>query len=144
MDASQKQSWEVASTEYEAALEQYRHFTGLRRQDMLFVTAIQGAALTIIGGDLLHMKAAYIALSCIAFVVILLGMNSERRLTAYMGSYARRARVIESQHGMTLVSDAYASVQGCRFMFSNARVFLLFYVLLLLAWLVIWIVNVCA
>jgi len=130
MDASQKQSWEVASTEYEAALEQYRHFTGLRRQDMLFVTAIQGAALTIIGGDLLHMKAAYIALSCIAFVVILLGMNSERRLTAYMGSYARR--------------DAYASVQGCRFMFSNARVFLLFYVLLLLAWLVIWIVNVCA
>jgi len=63
-----------------------RHFTCLRRQDMLFVIAISGTALTIIGSDLLPMKPVHIALSCITFLVILLGMNSERRLTSYMGS----------------------------------------------------------
>lgn len=37
--------WELAKLEYEAALEQYRQLTSLRRQDMAFVTTVQAAIL---------------------------------------------------------------------------------------------------
>jgi len=142
MDISQKTNWEIAATEYDIALKQFRHFSTLRRQDMLFVTTVQGVTLTIIGKNLLCMKATHIVLSCIAFAVILLGINSERRLSAYMDANAQRARIIEGQHGMSLLSGAHANIQSRKCMFSNTTVFKAFYSMLLIAWFVIWILNV--
>ena len=68
-------SWEIAQAEYESAMEEYRHYTNLRRQDMTFVTTAQLAVLTIIGTRLVNLGLADFLLSLIAFFLLLLGIN---------------------------------------------------------------------
>lgn len=89
MQNKQPEPWELARLEYEAALEQYRQLTPLRRQDMAFVTTAQAAILTIVGTKLLNLDASGFLLSLIAVFVLFLGINSERRLSGYMSGYMR-------------------------------------------------------
>ena len=131
--------WDVAKTEYEQALGQYQNFTIVRRQDMAFVTTVQGAVLTIIGSKLPHLDLSSFVLSLIAFFILLLGVNSERRLAGYMDAYFKRARELESQFGMSLLSGGLHQVRGRRFLLSNSLVFPLFYLFFMLAWVVIWV-----
>lgn len=125
----------VASLEYEAALDHYRHFSSLRRQDMAFVTTVQGAALAILGPELVRLADPRSwLLSLIAVLVLLLGLNSERRASAYMTRFACRAREIESQWGMHLLSSLPQGLPKRRVLISNATVFPLFYVVSIAAW----------
>ena len=130
------------SLEYASALDLYRHYTNLRRYDMAFVTTAQGAVLTIIGKDLMTMNLPCVLLSLIAFFLLLLGLNSERRLTAYMSAYIRRAKEIESKRKMVLLSSAYSDVSQRRFLVSNTLTFPLYYGIFALSWLLIWTANI--
>ncbi len=134
-------AWELARVEYEQALAQDQNCTVLRRQDMAFVTTIQGAALTIVGTKLLRMDTAGVLLSLIAFFMLLLGLNSERRLTSYMDAYSRRARELEEQHRLSLVSCGLDETRGKRLLFSNSVMFPLYYAFLMVCWLVVWTRN---
>lgn len=127
--------------EYQSALELYRQYTEVRRRDMAFITTAQGAVLTIIGKDLLSMNLSSFLLSVIAVFLLLVGFNSERRLTSYMGAYMKRAKDIEGCRNMSLLSDAYAQVSKRRGLFSNTKTFPVYYALFALTWAVIWIVN---
>ncbi len=127
--------------EYRSALEFYRQYTNVRRHDMAFITTAQGAVLTAIGRDLLAMNLSSFLLSVVAVFLLLLGMNSERRLTAYMAVYMKRAKEIENRRNMSLLSDAYAQVSKRRFLVSNTVTFPGYYALFVLVWVVIWLIN---
>ena len=128
--------------EYESALEFYRQYTDVRRHDMAFITTAQGAVFTIIGKDLLAMNLSSFLLSGIAVFLLLLGLNSERRLTAYMGAHMKRAKEIENLRKMTLLSDAYAQVTRRKLLLSNTLTFPVYYALFALVWVVVWLVNI--
>ncbi|HEX8632747.1 MAG TPA: hypothetical protein VF703_01195 [Pyrinomonadaceae bacterium] len=133
--------WDIAKEEYSSALGMFRHFSSLRRQDMAFVTTVQAAILTIIGAKLRSLDFSGFLLSAIAFFVLLLGLNSERRLAAHMSGEMRRARQIESEHGMSLLSIAYDEVRDRKLLLRNDMVFPLYYFGFVIAWVIIWILN---
>ena len=54
-------------TEYQQAHEWWRHLVLVRRQDFATFTAIQGAAVTIVGDRLLHLTSRETLLSVMAF-----------------------------------------------------------------------------
>jgi hypothetical protein len=139
MSSDQSAKLEMVKVEYEQALSQYQSCTVLRRQDMAFVTTAQGAVLAIIGPRLPNLDLSGIVLSLIAFFLLLLGINSERRLSNYMAAYFKRAREIEQQFGLTLVSLGFEEVQKRRSIFSNSIVFPLYYTSLMIAWIIIWV-----
>jgi|GEM_PF-6858752 len=143
MAKTKTQSWELAKVEYENALELYRHYTGLRRQDMAFVTTVQAAALTIIGKNLLSLDASSLLLSIIAFFVLLLGLNNERRITAYMTGYIKRANQIEADHDMSLLMEGRKEVSNRKLLISNTIIFPLYYFIFASAWVVVWVINLC-
>ena len=144
MPPDQPTPWEIAKTEYEQALAQYQNCTALRRQDMVFVATVQGAVLTVIGAQLSDLRLAGFLLSLIAFCLLLVGLNSERRLSSYMSAYARRAREIEEQFGLSLVSLGAGETRRRRFLVSNSVAFPVFYSALMVAWVVIWVRNLMA
>ena len=133
--------WDIAKEEYSSALGLFRHFSSLRRQDMAFVTTVQAAILTIIGDKLLSLDFSNFLLSAIAFFVLLLGLNSERRLAAHMSGEMDRARQIESEHGMSLLSVAYGEVRNRKLLMQNDIVFPLYYFIFIIAWIIIWMLN---
>ncbi|HEV2706254.1 MAG TPA: hypothetical protein VGV59_10045 [Pyrinomonadaceae bacterium] len=141
MTPSATKNWDVAKEEYSNALGLFRHFSGLRRQDMAFVTTVQAAILTIIGSKLLSLDFSSFLLSSIAFFVLLLGLNSERRLAAHMFGEMLRARQIEAEHGMALLSVAYSEVENRKLLMKNNLVFPLYYFIFIVAWVIIWILN---
>ena len=141
MAINKTQSWEFAKVEYENALEHYRHYTGLRRQDMAFVTTVQAAVLTIIGGNLRSLDLANLLLSFIAFFVLLLGINNERRLTAYMAGYMKRATQIETHYKMSLLVEGRQEVLNRKLLFSNVVIFPIYYFIFAIAWIVVWVLN---
>ena len=142
MPSKQPESWELARLEYEAALEQYRQLTSLRRQDMTFVTTTQAAILTIVGTKLLNLDASGFLLSLIAVFVLCLGINSERRLSGYMSGYMRRAKEIESEYGMQLLSLGIQEVKNKKLLVSNSVIFPVYYAFFFMAWLIVWILNI--
>jgi hypothetical protein len=141
MAKTKTQSWDLAKVEYENALDLYRHYTSLRRQDMAFVTTVQAAALTIIGKNLLSLDASNLLLSVIAFFVLVLGFNNERRITAYMTGYIKRANQIETDHNMSLLVEGRKEVSKRKLLFSNTIIFPLYYFIFAAAWVVVWVIN---
>jgi hypothetical protein len=141
MTTENPKPWEHAKAEYEAGLHQFRLMSTLRRQDMAFVTTVQAAVLTIIGSKLLGLGFSGFLLSVIAFFVLLLGLNSERRLAAYMAGYLARVRKIEGEYGMKMFSHAWQETLKRRFLISNARIFPIYYGIFIFAWLIIWVWN---
>jgi uncharacterized membrane protein len=144
MASNQPSNVEMAKVEYEQALSQYQNCTVLRRHDMAFVTTAQGAVLAIIGPRLPTLDSSGIVLSLIAFFLLLLGINSERRLSNYMEAYFKRAREIEQQFGLALVSLGFEKVQKRKLLLSNSIVFPLYYTCLMVAWIIIWVRNFTA
>lgn len=136
------QQWESAKLEYEKAFSQYLHYTSLRRQDMAFVTTVQIAIFTIIGSNLLQLDIMRLILSFIAFFVLLLGVNNERRLTAYMAGYMIRARQIESEYGLSLISTSTQEVNKRKLLISNTIVFPLYYCIFCISWIIVWVLNI--
>lgn len=132
---------EVPLKEYEIAIEQFRHFSLLRRQDLMFVVIVQGAVLTIMSSRFTEMAPVDVSLSVVAFLVTLLGLNSDRRLTEYMVGNAKRAKELEQQLGMKVFSGAHSEVANKRFLYSNKHVFFCFYTLLAVSWIIVWAVN---
>jgi len=141
MTPDDTKKWDISKEEYSRALELFRHFSGLRRQDMAFVTTVQAAILTIIGSKLLSLDFSSFLLSAIAFFVLLLGLNSERRLAAHMSGEMRRARQIEAEYDMSLLSVAYDEVRSRKLLLRNDVVFPLYYFIFIIAWVIIWMLN---
>lgn len=141
MRESVPEPWELARLEYETAVEQYRHMSSLRRQDIAFVTTVQGAVFSVVGSKLLALDSAALCLSLIAVVVLLVGINSEWRLAAYMKAYMKRIREIEAEYGMSLLSLAGIELSKQRRLLSNSVVFPFYYIVFLLVWVSILILN---
>jgi len=141
MTAGNTKNWDREKEEYSRALDLFRHFSSLRRQDMAFVTTVQAAILTVIGSKLLSLDFSSFLLSAIAFFVLLLGLNSERRLAAHMTGEMRRAKQIEKEIGMSLLTIAYDEVRSRKLLMTNDVVFPLYYFVFIVAWVVIWILN---
>jgi hypothetical protein len=136
------QKWEAAKLEYEKAIEQFIYYSSLRRQDMAFVTTVQAAILSITGNKLLNLDLVSVLLSAIAFFVLLLGINNERRLAAYMAGYIRRANQIEKEYDMSLLKIGKQEINNRRFLISNTIVFPLYYIILIITWIIVWVLNV--
>ena len=129
---------EVALVEYQTALEQSRHYASLRRQDMAFATTAQAAVFTVLGTDTLDFSVRDWLLSGIAFFIILLALNSERRNNGYFESCMVRAGAIEKSLGLRLCSDAPHFLKKRRRLLSNSLVFPLYYLLFAATWVAIW------
>lgn len=140
-DASATPRVALIIAEYQAGLELSRHWSALRRQDMLLVTTVQGAIFTIIGGELLKLKSASIALSIVAFLVALIGFNSERRLSAYIRANVDYLKTIEKSNGLGLLTTANDATLKIRGMVSNKTAFLTYYAFMAAGWVVVWLVN---
>ena len=132
---------DITKTEYQAGLDQHRLMSNLRRQDMAFVTTIQAAIFTIVGPKLLQLGISDFILSVLAFFVLLLGLNSERRLVSYMNAYMKRVAEIEASYGMSMFSGAGDKTLKKRAIISNAKVFQIYYLVFVVAWLLVWISN---
>lgn len=128
-------------TEYEISLTQFRHFASLRRQDMAFATTVQGAVLAIVKDHIVSLGPADFLLTLLAFLVLLMGLNNERRLSSYMCGYMDRARQIEDQFGMKVLHIAFDWVQRERLLVSNRKTFPLYYLIFATLWLTIWTLN---
>lgn len=135
------ENWEIAKVEYDNAVKQCQLMEGLRRQDMMFTTTVQAAILTIIGVKATHLDLVNFLLTGIAFFVLVLGLNSERRIAKYTAVYMQRAREIESEYGMSLLSLGKSEVQKRKLLFSNSLLFPLYYLIFILAWLIVWLMN---
>lgn len=132
---------DVLAREYQQGIELLRHWSGVRRQDIVFVTTAQAAILTVIGKSLPRLDLAQYALTVIAFYVIILGINTERRLAAYSDGYVNRIKLLEPTLGIALLSAGAAEVDRQRFLVSNKRMFLTYYGVLLSGWLGLWLTN---
>ena len=139
---AQENGWEQAKTEYQCANANYNHFSDIRRQDMAFATTVQAAVLTIVNSHLLDLNTPKFLLTLIAFLVLVIGINSERRVSAYMAGYMVRAKQIEDSYSMALLHEGTRAVQGTKLLLPNRRTFLLYYTAFIAAWLVIWLLNV--
>jgi hypothetical protein len=148
MDTEQPNAWDRALAEYQSAFEQYRHFVTVRRQDLLFVTTIQGAVLTIIRGSITHsdpttsLHTAEIMLSLLAFFVVLLGLNNERRLSAYMEGCIQSIQRIEKQFDLKLFTTGARLAKQRRLTVGVEAAFTTFYIFLLLGWMAIWALDI--
>lgn len=141
---SAKNSWDIIQVEYQAAMEQYRHYTVLRRQDMAFVTTVQVAVLTIIGAKAQNLDFSSFLLSLMAFFVLLLGVNSELRLATYMSGYKQRAKEIEAENRLNIVTEATKRVEQMEksmFNMTNRKIFPLYYFVFALIWIAVWLAN---
>lgn len=141
MNSNQKDFSSKNKTEYEIAINMFRQFATLRRQDMAFMTTVQAGVLTIVKDNLLVLGSAHFLLTAIAFLVLLMGCNNERRLSAYMLGYMKRARKIEEEFGISVLHDGFDTVKRTRFLISNRWTFPLYYLVFSLLWFVIWILN---
>jgi hypothetical protein len=128
--------------EYEQANEWWRKISEMRRHDLAAFTAIQGAALTVIGDHLLDMKAHQLLVSLVAFVVLLVGYNNERRLSAFLEKIVERSCAIEQQRRMTLLSNARDYMNTRPGIVKTTRTFGAFYVAAGSSWVVIWLMNI--
>lgn len=130
--------------EYEQANEWWRMLSQTRRRDMMLFTGAQGAVLTIIGADLLALGPDQYALSAVAFVIALIGLNNEHRLYRYLAEFRERGMRIEKKHGMSLLTRATREVKQQRGRVRSVRSTLAFkgyYVLIAAGWLALWIIN---
>jgi len=142
---SEVNKWDVAQFEYKVALEQYRHYTILRRQDMVFVTTVQVAILTIINAKLQLLDLPSFLLSLVAFFVLVLGLNSELRLASYMYAYKERVMEIELSNNLDIVRNTSISGKGqkkFRFNLSNRVMYPFHYCIFIAAWLAVWGSNI--
>lgn len=122
-------------------MEQLRSYSSLGRTDVAFVTTVQGAALAIIGDELLALQPSGFLLSAVAAIVALIGFNAERRLYSYMSAYMTRAREIEAANGLSLLTAARNETQRVTWLTSNTNVFRAFYCLSFIGWVLVWILN---
>jgi len=141
MASSDPAAVELAKLEFEAALTAYAQATTLRRQDMAFITTVQGAVLTIVGDKLLNLDVRGALLSAIAMFTLLMGLNTDRRLNAYMRGYMQRAKGIEAEWDMHVLSTASESVGRTRGLVRSSTASSLYYILFIIAWVVIWNLN---
>ena len=141
MTESTPSRWELARLEYETAIEQYRHMSNLRRQDIAFVTTVQGAIFSIIGNKLLALDSPSLCLSFIAVLVLFIGLNSEWRLATYMKAYMQSIKQIEAENGLSLLSTAGQALQRQKMLLSNSAVFPAYYIVFMLVWGGIWLLN---
>ncbi len=132
----------IEKTEYETAVSQFRHFASLRRQDMAFVTTFQTAMLVFIKDRLNELSLTDFFLTIIAFLVLVMGLNNERRLYAYMFGYMKRARQIEINWGMSVLHYGYESVKKLKYLKSNRDTFQIYYFIFILLWFIIWLINI--
>lgn len=131
--------------EYREANTWWRTLSNMRRRDIAFFTAAEAAILTIIGKDLLALSSAYAILSCMGFVIALIGINNERRLYSYIQGFRKRAEEIEENDDGPMFSIHYArekvkGLQGTTI--PSTIAFQIYYTLFALAWVAIWFLNV--
>jgi hypothetical protein len=128
--------------EYQQAHEWWRHLSTMRRQDLAMFAAIQGAALTIIGDRLLSLDPAGSALSIIAFLVALMGLNNERQLQAYLQGFRSRAIAIENLYGASLIKLGIEQAGRTCVLVPTHAAFGFYYAILAIGWIIIWIANI--
>jgi hypothetical protein len=132
-------TWQL---EYSAGLQQYRHYSDRRRQDMAFVTTLQIAILGLLGARLGDLDTLASVLSVFAGFVALMGMNNESRLSSHMKGYMRRVEEIEREQGMSLLDSDRRSVAEAKWVLRNTFLFRLYYAVILIMWSCVWIINV--
>jgi hypothetical protein len=129
-------------TEYDACFKMLSLYTASRRQDMTIVAAAQAAVLTVVGGQLLSMQLEHFLLSLVALFVTVMGLNADRRHSAYMYGYIKRARAIEDQNGMELLKQGYEEVKRTKCLVSNSITFPIYYAVFASLWLIVWLLNI--
>ena len=132
---------ENLKTEYEIAIKLHRQNTEIRRKDLALIITVQGALLTIIGNSILKMDFSHLLLAFVGLSLLFVGLNNERRLTAYMEGYMKRAQELEQKLDMKLLKEGWDSVQSKSFLFSNTKTFPLFYFVFIIVWIGILIFN---
>ena len=131
-----------AIAEYDACFKMLNLYTNTRRQDMTIVAAAQAIVLTIVAENLLSLELSHFLLSLIALFVTLMGFNADRRHSAYMRGYIKRARTIEDQDDMELLKEGYEEVKRTKLLISNSVTFQIYYGLFAVLWIAIWIANI--
>ena len=131
--------WEKERIEYEQAFEMFRYLSGLRRQSLAFVTVVQGAIITIIRDQLHDLDTFGIFMSILAFIVVIIGQNNERRIARYMKGFMERVRTIEKVNNMFLLGLGYRKAHSGFGILRNTLTFPIYYLLLASGWIVIWI-----
>lgn len=105
-------------------------------------TTIQGAAITIVGDQLLSLDVRGLALSIIAFLVAVIGLNNERNLNSHLIGFRQRAIELEDEHGASLVRAGMDQAKKTPGLMLTHSTFRAYYVLLVIGWVVIWILNI--
>ncbi|MBW8015060.1 MAG: hypothetical protein FVQ82_02665 [Planctomycetes bacterium] len=129
--------------EYREANEWWRAISRMHRTDMTFFTAVQAGVLGIIRENLLDMSAGHVVLSMIAFAAAIIAILNEIRLYAYLTAFRDRGKEIEEELGMSLIKDGIARAKASKPDIRRKHIYFAYYGLLLAAWLVIWVVNLC-
>lgn len=135
-------NWAIAKVEYESSLKRLLEYTGLRRQGIAFSTTFQAAILSIIGSDILDINISHMLLSIVAFFVLFMGLNNERRLYSYIQGCSDRIKEIENQFDMSFFKSCDRRASEKPMLFSNNSLFQIYYALFIIMWIAIWIINI--
>lgn len=131
---------ETLLVEYKEALNHVRALATLMRQDITFVTTVQGAVLAIIGMGFPLRNIAHISLAGLAFFVALVSINSVGRSYKYMAEYMSRIREIEGILGMHLFTRGRAVV-GRRVNLSVGAALRIYCGLVVIFWLIMGVIS---
>jgi hypothetical protein len=135
------EQWEIYKIEYQNAFNQSRHYAQMRRIDMAFVITIQGAILAIIGKDLHNLDLTSFLLTIVSFFAAITGLNSERRLSSKIKGCLNRAKELETEFNMALLTNAWKQRKKTKFLISNMIMFPLLYIVVIFIWIIIWLLN---
>ena len=123
--------------EYETSIELYKKYMSLRRKDIAFNTTAQVALMTILKDDLLKMDWTNYIFALIALPVLFIGLNNERRISAYLQAYKNRGIEIEKKYRMTLLAGAKDAVKKTDYLISNRVAFTIYYLLFIIFWILL-------
>jgi hypothetical protein len=136
------ENWDTEKLEYKQANEWWRTLCNMRHRDIVFFTAIEVAIITVLRTQLLNLQVEGIILSIIGFFIALIGLNNECRLYKYLCGFRERARQIEDNQEMTLISKTQYLVGNSMFQkIKSSLVFRLYYAFIAAIWLVLWILQ---
>jgi hypothetical protein len=135
---------EATRLEYSQTCEFLRHTMSLRRDVVIFVTAVQGTVITVVGDRLANLSLRDFVLSVVAFAVGIIGIFYDQRLRMRMRWYDKRAQQIENVNEMALFSRSDVS-KGTRFLgIRGTHLVIMIYGIICIFWMALWIRSLFA
>lgn len=138
-------NWEIAKFEYEKALDLYKTYTTMRRQDLVYMTIIQVGAFTVLKDAMFNFAHIQWIIAIIGFFLCLVGWNNEVRLATYLRGALDKVKEIERNTKLDLINSVNVKLKNeHRFIYKihNGITLYFYYLILACSWVYFLLINI--